>query len=351
MPPLRRRSGKVWIADARPGHPAVLGFRGKFHDASVCPSVMVRLVAVLVQVLLSSEHAVENGFCFVMDAEGIGWNNFSLDAERIYMSLFTSLPVRLTRESAPARKAQRCALRPWACDCAEPSLAASRPSLARRHRHPQSQPAHACHDEPHVAVYRHQDEGANGAEDLGAARGGAAPGPAPRVPGGGHSVLTGGSLGADQGLVPSLGDGGAACRPCRGALRGCGLGLSRSVVRGVRVTCGCADGPQFRLAWCGCVAQHAQRRSWTVSPISRSVNASAGHRKSASPVATTCHAQPVKLAPNTGDLQPNRRTNHASPPAHEHPVEGKKRLVAGGRLSLGVATARRVRESLAAPPE
>ncbi|KAA0175740.1 hypothetical protein FNF27_02826 [Cafeteria roenbergensis] len=90
-------SGKVWIADARPGHPAVLGFRGKFHDASVCPSVMVRLVAVLVQVLLSSEHAVENGFCFVMDAEGIGWNNFSLDAERIYMSLFTSLPVRLTR--------------------------------------------------------------------------------------------------------------------------------------------------------------------------------------------------------------------------------------------------------------
>lgn len=81
----------------------MLGFRGKFHDASVCPSVMVRLVAVLVQVLLSSEHAVENGFCFVMDAEGIGWNNFSLDAERIYMTLFTSLPVRLSRESFTAQ--------------------------------------------------------------------------------------------------------------------------------------------------------------------------------------------------------------------------------------------------------
>lgn len=100
-----RRSGKVWIADAGPGRPAVLGFRGKFHDASICPSVMVRLVAVLVQVLLTSEHAVENGFCFVMDAEGIGWNNFSLDAERIYMTLFTSLPVRLSRESLPVHRA------------------------------------------------------------------------------------------------------------------------------------------------------------------------------------------------------------------------------------------------------
>jgi len=96
----------MWIAEATATGPGVIGMRGKLHDPSAQPHPQTfRCFLVALQFLLASEHAVRQGVVMVVDAEGIGWDNFSLDAERSYMEGMTGLPWQYPGEAAAAAPA------------------------------------------------------------------------------------------------------------------------------------------------------------------------------------------------------------------------------------------------------